>query len=321
MDEKKYRKTLSALRKYLDVVEVKMSAKNWSGIDYSAVPSRANLVYNGAFLKNDEDRRRKFLEKVSSGEEKINASVLFPHDIVHKYSENGWSHSLKRMDATLEALWKALPNLVKENDNTIVVADGSGSMTTAIGKSSVSALSVANSLAIYFAEHSSGQFKDKYITFSARPQLVDFSKCSSLREKLEVALRYNEVANTNIEAVFDLILTTAVKNNTKQEDIPSNILIISDMEFDACGGSYLGNRLFESISKKYTANGYKLPRLIFWNVNSRTKTIPMIENSLGVILVSGFSPNIVKMVMENETDPYKALVKQLNSERYSQIII
>lgn len=327
MTERDYRKMLSALRKYIDVVEVKMSRKQWRDIKYETVPSRANLVYNDAFLRNDEDRRREFLARLEKGETKINAGTLYPHDIVHKY--NG----CRGIDQTLEGLWKALPDTVKGNGNTIVVADGSGSMTSTIGNTNVSALSVANALAIYFAERSFGEFKDKYITFSERPQLVNLSGGSSLRDKIRIAMQHNEVANTNIEAVFDLILTTAVKFRVAQEDIPANILIISDMEFDRCATcgevthdrwGYRSNnrpdaRLFDVINQKYETAGYKLPRLVFWNVNSRTATIPVIQNDLGVVLVSGFSVNIVNMVMNGELDPYKCLLEVLYSERYNPV--
>lgn len=330
MSEREYRKALSKLRKYLDVVEVKMSNKDWSGIKYEAVPSRANLIYNNAFLRNDEARRREYLGKLEKGETKINASTLFPHDIVHKYSDySGWHYSLKKNDATIEALWKALPDTVNGCGNTIVVADGSGSMTTQVDRSSsVTALEVANALAIYFAEHSSGQFKDKYITFSERPQIVDFSNATSLHDKLQIALAHDECANTNIEKVFDLILDTAIKNRMKQEDLPQNILIISDMEFDRCAScgnntSWIfkkpNQRLFDVIAQKYANAGYSIPRLVFWNVNSRTGTIPVKENELGVALVSGFSVNIAKMVLSNKLDPYECLLETLNSERYAPI--
>ena len=332
MTSREYRKMLSKMREYIDVVERKMSAKEWVDINYEAVPSRANLIYNSAFLRNDEDRRRLYLGALEKGEAKINASVLFPHDIVHKYA-----YSYNRVDAALEGMWKALPDTVKGCGNTIVVADGSGSMQCNVGgNSGVTALEVANSLAIYFAERSSGEFKDKYITFSERPQFVDLSQGKNLREKLIVARQYNEVANTNIEAVFDLILSTAVNNHMRQEDIPANILIVSDMEFDSCAtsgapatrssyGWYMSSRvrpteaLFETIAKKYAAHGYKLPRLVFWNVNSRTRTVPVKNNDLGVALVSGFSVNIVKMVMSNKTDPYECLLETLNGERYKAV--
>jgi hypothetical protein len=190
-----------------------------------------------------------------------------------------------------------------------------------VGNTNVTALSVANALAIYFAERSSGQFRDKYITFSASPQLVDFSNCSSLRQKIELALTHNEVANTNIKAVFDLILQTAINAKISQTELPKNVLIISDMEFDCATFGSVDNRLFAGITKKYEKHGYKLPRLVFWNVNSRSGAIPVKENDLGVALVSGFSPIIAKIVLSNKTDAYECLVEQLMSERYASIVV
>lgn len=321
LSESKYRKILSSLRSYLKVVEVKMSNKQWSEIDYSAVPSRANLIYNNAFLRNDEERRREYLASLEKGETKINAGVLFPHDIVHRYKEeNSWSERLKNKDATLEELWKALPNYVEGGETTICVADGSGSMCSKAGNgTSVTCLDVANALTIYFSERCSGEFKDKYITFSEHPQLVDLSKGKTLRDKIAIALQHSEIANTNIKAVFDLILTTAIKFHMTQNDLPKNILILSDMEFDYAADGSTDKRLFETISQKYSEHGYKLPRLVFWNICSRTGTIPVKENPAGVALVSGFSPSITKMVLSNSTDPYECLLEQLNSERYMPI--
>lgn len=316
--EAKYRKVLSQLRKYIDVTERKMCANEWDKIKYENVPSRANLKYNNAFLRHDEERRREFLSKVEKGEKKIHAGKLYPHDIVHKYMTGSWYDKVKSKDTTLEELWKALPQ--KEIANTLVVADGSGSMTCTIGNTNVSALDVANALAIYFAEHNKGQFKDKYITFSESPQYVDFNGLTSLHDKIRKALAYNEVANTNIEKVFDLILGTAKKYNLPQEEMPANILIISDMEFDmAVWGNKIDKKLFENIFDRYEDAGYKMPRLIFWNVNSRTGTIPIKENELGVALVSGFSTNIAEMVMSSKLDPLEVLFEKLGTERYKKI--
>lgn len=324
LSHRQYRKTLSTLRRYLDVIECKMSAQKWETIDYEAVPSRANLIYNDAFLRNDENRRRAYLGALTKGKAKINSSVLFPHDIVHKCGP------VAVADAALEGMWKALPDLVKGNSTTLVVADGSGSMTTIVDRnSSVTALEVANALAIYFAERARGQFKNKYITFSYRPQLVNLN-AGTLAGNLRIAKQHNEVANTNIEATFDLILNTAISNHMRQSDMPANILIISDMEFDtATNGNNWGWRqeqftspsktLFNTIAAKFRRAGYKMPRLVFWNVNSSTGTIPVKENELGVALVSGFSPNVVKMVMSNKLDPWAALVDILNDKRYDAV--
>ena len=313
--EKDYRKCLSMLREHIDVTERKMCANKWDKIKYENVPSRANLNYNNAFLRHDEERRREFLSQVEKGKKKINAGKLYPYDIVHKYMNT--QYGLRPEDTTLEQLWKALPS--KEITNTLVVADGSGSMTCTIGNTNVTALDVANSLAIYFAEHNKGQFKDKYITFSEHPQFVDFEGCTSLHDKIRKALAYDEVANTNIKAVFDLILETARQYNLSQDEMPANILIISDMEFDYATDGDINEKLFKIIERQYDEAGYKLPRLVFWNVNSRTGTIPLKENELGIALVSGFSTNIAEMVMSNELDPYKVLLEKLGTERYKRI--
>lgn len=329
MTNRQYRQMLSAHRKYLDVVEVKMSSRRWAEIDYRAVPSRANLVYNKAFLRNDEERRREFLGAVKKGEQTVHAGVLYPHDIVHSYMKNGertWTKILAPVDDTLEELWKALPDYVQGAANTLCIADGSGSMTTTVGNTQITCLDVANALAIYFSEHCMGQFRNTYITFSQTPQFVDLSKGRTLHDKIEIALHYNEVANTNIEAVFDLILRTAVQCRMPQSELPENLLILSDMEFDSATRNYVNGKsvspdekLFDTFARKYAAHGYRLPRLVFWNICSRTNTIPIRENALGVALVSGFSPVIVKMVLSNEINPYKALVEQLMVPRYDAV--
>ena len=323
MSSKEYRKYLSSARYYLKVVERDISANNWGEINYEAVPSKANVLYRNAFLRHDNKRRTQYLFSLEKGESKINAGTLYPYDIVHNYIDHSyaWNSKVNALDASLESLWKALPNTVKDGENTIVVADGSGSMTTTVS-SNVTALEVANSLAIYFAERCSGEFKNKYITFSSNPKLVNLNG-KTLKDNLEIALQHNECANTNIEKVFDLILKTAVTNNMSQEEIPQNVLIISDMEFDSAtynyGSANVDEKLFAKISREFAEAGYKLPRLVFWNVNGRTNTIPMTQNELGVILISGFSVNLFNMVLSNETDPYNALVAELNKERYKPV--
>lgn len=312
-----YKKTLSKLRRKLDIVETKMSQNQWDAIDYNKVPSRANLLYKDAFMRHDAGRRTAFLEALDRGDSdvKINAGVLFPHDIVHQYGEG------RTVDKSLEALWKAQQDTVNGATNVMVVADGSGSMewSKAGYNSKISCLTVANALAIYFAERSSGQFKDKYITFSCHPRLVDLSKACTLRDKINTALRYNECADTNIEKVLELILNTAIANKMNQDDMPNTILILSDMEFNVGTSGRTDITLFQEFEQKFKEHGYKLPRLAFWNICSRTGTIPVKENESGVALISGFSPAVVKMVLSDKLDPYECLLEQLNTERYQAI--
>ena len=320
MSKKVYSKLLKAFRRYSNVIECKMSDNKWKEINYSTVPSKANLLYKNAFMKHDEERRKAYLESLVKGETKINAGVLFVHDIVHKYTNGGWYIHTKPYDVTLEELWKALPDLSEIDEETIVVRDDSGSMhVTADNNSGVSALEVATALSIYFSQYLKGEFKDKYISFSSRPKFIDLSNCDNLKEKLDVSYAHSEISNTNIKATFDLILNTAVKNNYTQAELPKNVLIISDMEFDGSCTSRPNEALFEEIARDYAKYGYKLPRLIFWNLCSRTGTIPVKENEAGVALISGFSQNILNMVLKGNLDPYQNLVEVLNTERYDAV--
>ena len=319
---KKYRKTLSALRKYLDVVEVKMSANEWDKIDYSKVPSLANIKYTDAFYRNDPYRRVEYLASLKRGETKINASVSQPHEIVRRYynQPNSWWHEIKEVDTALEEMWKALPNISVED--SLIVRDGSGSMCCSVGHNSkTTCLDVATALTIYCAEHNSNIWKDKFITFSSRPKFVDLSNCKTLRDKLIRCDAEDDCSNTNIEATMRLILDTAIENNLSQEDMPKNIVIISDMQFDARRNSFNWNKtLFEQIADDYAEAGYKLPKICFWNVCSRNfDTIPMQNNELGLVLCSGFSITNMNMFMSGEIDPYKTLVEQINGERYDPI--
>ena len=199
----------------------------------------------------------------------------------------------------------------------MVVADGSGSMFWQIGQN-ITAWAVAHSLAIYFAEQIDGEFHNAYITFGATPKLVQFNENMSLCDKLNEAQRHTDMSNTNIELVFQLILHEAVAGHMSNDDLPDDILIISDMEFDK-GCNRCNSVIFESLQKLYKQYGYTIPRLIFWNVGSRTKTIPLTTNDDGVILVSGFTPSIYSMVTTGELDPYQALIKVLQSSRYEPI--
>lgn len=318
--KKKYRTILKELREYIDVVESNISRNKWNEVNYETVPSKANMLYRNAFLKHDEERRLEYLQKLSKGEAKINSSVNFPHDVVSRYRKSYYDfyHRNAKYDETLEHLWNNLKDYGDLDEGVIVVRDGSGSMGNYLGNTGVTALDVSTALAIYYSERLTDEFKDKFITFSSHPEIVDLSECEMLFDKLKVCAKHYDMSNTDIKAVFDLILDVAVKNNYKQEDLPGNILIVSDMEFDYATTGY-NQTLFEKIQSDYNEQGYQIPRLIFWNVCGRTNTVPMKENDLGVCLVSGFSPAITDMVMSGELDPYKCLLNKINSPRYDAV--
>lgn len=324
MHPAKYRKTLSKLRAYSNVIEVKLCANKWDEVDYQTVPSKANLKYKDSFLKHDEVRRREFLGALDKGQVKINSSVAFPHDIVHAYkSREGWHTVPKQYDAALEGMWKNLPK-IDMSKPLIVVRDGSGSMNVTIPNSQIQAEDVATALAIYCSERNVGGFKNTFITFDDHPSMIKLSDKMTLRDKLARAFKENACGSTNIEATMDLILKTAVSSGMKQEDIP-DVLIISDMEFNSATtirydrSNDRMKTLFETIAGKFKAKGYKMPGLVFWNVNSRTNAMPLQQNDCGLKLLSGFSQNILKMAMSNKLDPFDVLKDMLLSARYEAI--
>lgn len=302
VSEKEYRKVLSALRAYLDVVEVKTSTRQWDKINYSAVPSVANLKYNYAFMRHDRERREEYLASLKNGETKVNASVLYPHQIVAKYEY------LDTEDTLLEEAWKRLPTY--SAGDTLVVRDGSGSMTGL-------PLQVATALAIYTAQKNTGVWHNKFLTFSAFPELVDITGANSLLDALHICERYDDWSNTNIEATMKLILDAAV---AAKAELPDSILIISDMQFDAT--QYGNNKTnFEQIAKMYVEAGYVLPRMVFWNVSTYNHALVQLKsNADGLVEMSGFSVALLKQVLSNKTDPYEVLCDTLDVPRYNKIL-
>ena len=320
LNAREYRKMLSKLREHLAVVDRKASLNQWNDINYNHVPSKANLKYRNAFLKHDEERRKAYLASLQKGDDsvKINANSMFLYDIVQAYIDNNscWRNILRPYDETLEQLWNAQES-PKDYDDILVIRDGSGSMGQQLsGNSSVTALSVADSIALYCAQHNKNEsFKNRFITFSNRPQMVDVSMCETLRDKLRRLHRFDDYSNTDIEATFDLILDTAVKNHLRQEELPSACLVISDMQFDQATKHEDNTTVIESCRKKFEALGYTMPRLIFWNVSVYAhNTIPVQMHPSGVVLVSGFSKSIVDMVVSREVNPEMALKAELDAK-------
>jgi len=176
---------------------------------------------------------------------------------------------------------------------------------------------VALSLGLYFAEHSAGAFRNCFIEFSERPQLIEL-KGETFADRLRYAASFNTAANTNLEAVFELILRTAVKNQVPQEELPETLYIISDMEFDCCvANASLTN--FVNAKQRFASFGYALPKIVFWNVASRNRQQPVTKNEQGVALVSGCSPRIFKMLSGGLLTPYAFMMDVLGGERYAPI--
>lgn len=310
--EKQYRQTLSKLRRYTDIIENRLRERDYT-FDYEKQPSRAMFKYRQAFLRNDNERYTEYLNAVNSGEATLHAGALFPYDIVRACLEDEISEQEK---LSLDTTWRNLP-AYGENGNAIAVVDGSGSMTYA-PRNSVRPIDAALSLGIYFAEHNKGAFANHFITFSATPRLVEI-KGADIVEKTRFCATFNEVANTNLEATFRLILAAAVNNNVDQSEMPERMYIISDMEFDYCVEGGNDSTLFDTMKALYAEHGYNLPEVVFWNVNSIQENFPVTMSDTGAALVSGFSPAIFDMMAGGEISPETVMNSIIESERYAAV--
>ena len=312
MSEKKYRQTLAKLRAHIDIVESRLCKKDYS-FDYTQVPAGALFKYRQALLRNDGERYSDYLTAVREGRKKMNTGTLYPYQIVCSAMDQYDPDMIRSLDTT----WNALPDYC-DGRNAIAVIDGSGSMYSDYG-SGMLPITVALSLGIYFAEHSKGPFANHFITFSKTPKFVKI-KGDTIAGKVRYCMSFDEIANTDLYAVYRLILRAAVKHRIPQEKLPELIYIISDMEFDdATNGSEDEITVHEKAKKLYAKYGYKLPQVVYWNVCARTEQVPVTMSESGTALVSGSSPILFRQMMEQDISPFTMMEKILASERYAPV--
>ena len=303
LNPKEYRKLIVGLS---NTVEQKMCAKDWETITYPHVPSVAMNKYRKAFLKNDASRFNEFIGLVHEGKEEIKAGVLFPHMLYESWKRNEDKRAV-------EAQWINLPDFMADsNERVIPVCDVSGSMSGL-------PMSVSVALGVYISERNKSIFKDAFITFSSTPKM-EYLK-GTLYERLRQLEHADWGGSTNLEGVYKLILNKATQNNLPESEMPTKILIISDMEFNSCVQN--GNdTALSMIQRMYAEAGYKMPDIIFWNVNGRLGNVPANFKAKNVGLVSGFSPAILKSVLSGSIDtPASLMLKTINSERYKPITV
>ena len=303
-----YKRLCNRLRKYIDVVEQKMSAKEWDKINYPVVPSRAMMNYRKAFARHDEQRFTEYLGSVEKGETKINSATLYPYDIVEKILYHNEDNKV------LEVQWNNLPNYVDGDVNAVVMADVSGSMT---GRPMATSIG----LAMYFAERNKGAYHNLFMTFSGTPEFVEL-KGTTITEKVRFISRANWDMNTDLEVALLKILDVAIQNRCSQEEIPKSLIIISDMEIDKCTWQKRGEQFYDYVSRIYEEHAYKIPNVVFWNVDSRHDIFLADRDRKGVQLVSGQSASTFKHLIGCiDKTPVEMMHSVLNSERYQAITI
>lgn len=317
MTHREYRKTLSILRERINVLERLMSANRWSEIEFDKIPSKAGLIYRNAFARRDIIAKQ-YEAFAKDKNTTVNAEVLDPVDIADRAFHTKTKDEVER--AMLQKYWDNLTDYYNgREENGIAIVDVSGSMT---GKP----MNAAISMGAYIAERGHGPFANHFITFSEHPQLVRFTGVDIV-DKFKRCREANWEMNTNIEAVFDMLLNVAKKNKTKKKDMPERLYIFSDMEFDSCitsnDNNYFHfktenriNTLLENIAEKWKAYGYELPSVIFWNLDARQSNIPALGKRFSY--VSGFSMNMVETILSGK-DGVDLMLAKLNSNRYKDI--
>ena len=319
---RKYRKMLSALRKHINVTERMMSAGEWAKIDYAKVPSYAMHNYGSAFAKHDYERFDAYLKSVKKGEVKINASVLYPYDLVEKYMNTreagtyyGDCYVAHNEDAVVEAQWKAMPNYIKEGLNIVAMADVSGSMR---GRPMASSIG----LAIYLAQHNIGAYRNQYMTFTDNPHFVNLREGCSLLEAVQKTASAGVGYSTNLMKAMDEILRVAVVNRVSESELPKAMLVLSDNEIDCYFRPSANWDFMDTLEAKFRAAGYRhCPKLIMWNINARHDTF--LSNREDVVLVSGQSASTFKNLVRalNGMTAYEYMVSILNGKAYEKIHI
>lgn len=311
MTPKQYRKSLVALTK---VVETQMCANDWDNINFSHVPSVAARNYKKAFNRHTH-LFAEYVARLVKGDKtvKVNADAIFPHDVL-----KGIAHSYVKFDKTetdhVIAQWAALPNYVGDA-SILPIVDVSGSMTCPAGRASnVRCIDVAVSLGLYLADKNKGVFKDTFLTFSDKPELVTLK--GNIVQKVDQMEKSAWEMSTNLHAAMKKILDVAVKGNVPDSDMPKMLLILSDMQFNQC--ARYDDSAMEMIERKYAEAGYTVPQIVFWNLNS-SDNVPVKADKSGAALVSGFSPSIMKALLSADLDqftPEGIMLKTVMVPRY-----
>lgn len=329
MTHKEYRKLLTRGREELKVLETLMSANRWSEIDFSKIPSKAGLIYKNAFARRDLIAQ-KYKEFIKSDKTTVNAKTLYPYDIVGMATKhfNYWGRVDDDFDnvdrIAIEKYWNNQKDYFKDdNTSMLCVVDTSGSMTC--GEGAATPINVAISLGIYAAERAKGAFKNHYISFSSRPQLIAIEGVDFV-DKVSRIYATNLCQNTDLEAVFDLLKDMVLSGRAKKEDLPDRICVISDMEIDEGTGDRW-NRVsnwstenakstMENIRVEWAEAGLELPRLIYVNVNARNNTV--LDLGPDITLISGASAQTFEMIVQDVTG-WQLCLDKLLSSRYDCI--
>jgi len=292
---KDYRKKIiTPLRAKIDVLERLESARRWDEINFEKVPAIAMKKQKAAFTKHCSAAFTSYLSNVIAGKAKMHSKGIQPHELV------------MNPDEAANAQWIALVarlSLAGVFKNCVALCDVSGSMQGI-------PMWVSIAMGILMSALTEGRFKNRVLTFSEVPQWHEI-KGTTLAEKVGSLSRAHWGATTNFISVFELLLVEATTYGLTPEQMPKKIIVFTDMQFNqAHQGEY--KTAFQIISEKYSAAGYKIPQLVFWNLRDSKVAFPVQKDTPGVALMSGYSAEMLKMFMDDEEmTPYSMMMKAL----------
>lgn len=290
LSEKEYRQMLTKLRARIGIIETYICQKQYDKIDFSKVPSKASLIYSDLFRENPELKDR-YMTFIKNKDTKIHADVLYPSDLVEKVYTSG---RFEDADAAINKMWDALPDYMEGKNNKILcICDNSGSMTC--GKGKTKPIYVSIGLSVYCAQRLSGDFHNSIVTFASNPKYFYFEDNMSFVDIVRT-IRMNTINDsTDLMKTFDLLMSSYL--NSKEEDRPDTLVIISDMEINFCQRyNSKVKTIMEQCRKEWADAGLKFPKVVYWNVNARKDTF-LEDDTLGVSLVSGYSPALFKQIL------------------------
>ena len=342
LTEKEYRKILSKLRDSLNIVEKHITNKEYEKIKYISVPSKAMVKYKNLFFTKDEVRFKEFIEELKDSK-KAKYDNLFMNDFAKMYLDNlmkiGINYfyertikeacrllfnnfflkdleensqillqNFKNEKNLINTMWKK-QSKIEFDKNVLVIADTSGSMEG-------TPFETAISLAIYISQNNkSEEWRNKFIIFSSDCIEYSYDKDAEFTDIIDNIPLIAE--NTNIDKVFKKILNDSIEKNLPQLD---EVIIISDMEFDEVQDKKdMSN--FKHWKSEFAKHNYELPKIIFWNVARNVESFPVTKLDYGTCLVSGYSKNILKSIIDIENfDPIDIMLKTLEEKNYFKIV-
>lgn len=321
LSPRNYRKLLA---KNTKVVETQMCSDDWDSISYDSVPSKAMNNYKNAFARHSPDKWSGYIERLTDGLSTVNSSTLYPHELINDLLQNSCRELSKQEQVVLNAQWNSLPDYMKGTSQRILpLVDVSGSMygTYGFANNGPAPISVAVALGIYIAQRNTGSFANHFMTFSQTPSIESIDPNLMIHEQVSNMSQAAWGMNTDLDKVFRTLLSVAKRDSVSREDMPTMVLILSDMEFDtAMSNPYHTN--YEAIRKSYSDYGYDMPKIVFWNINASRNNFPVSSRDENTLLVGGFSPSIMKHILKTgSVTPMDLLNEVINSSRYADISV